>query len=296
MAESFTVACVQTNAGADPAANIDAALEGIRAAGARGADFIMLPETVGMMEPDKTALRRKAVVEDEDKALAAFCAQAAKTGAWVLVGSLVVRLDQDQAQNQAQNQPENQAQDQAGEEIRLANRSFLIDATGAVTARYDKIHMFDADLGGGEVYRESRAYEAGKRAVLAETPWGVLGMTICYDLRFPHLYRDLAQAGADFITVPSAFTRATGEAHWHVLLRSRAIETGCFVFAPAQCGEHAGGRQTFGHSLVVDPWGEILADGGEDVGVVTAEIDAAAIAAARRRVPALSHDRDYQGP
>jgi predicted amidohydrolase len=179
---------------------------------------------------------------------------------------------------------------------RLANRSFLIDPAGQIKARYDKIHMFDVDLAGGESYRESATYRPGDRAVLANLPWGTLGMTICYDMRFPQLYRTLAQAGAMFITVPSAFTRPTGQAHWHVLLRARAIETGCFIIAPAQCGEHAEGRKTYGHSLIVSPWGEVLADGGEQVGISLVEIDATKVREARGMVPALDHDRAFAGP
>ncbi len=279
MAAPFIAACVQTNSGPEPDANIAAVTKNVREARAMGADFVLLPETVGMMEPDRVRRREKAVTEEKDQALAAFRELAVETQAWLLVGSLVVRMD-------------------GG---RLANRSFLIDGAGTIQARYDKIHMFDVDLGGGEVYRESASYAPGRRAVMAATPWGVLGMTICYDLRFAYLYRDLAKAGADFISVPSAFTRTTGKAHWHVLLRSRAIETGCFVLAPAQCGQHEGGRHsderlTYGHSLIVDPWGEVLADGGEDVGVVSAEIDRRKIASARGRVPALTHDRTYEGP
>ena len=274
MAAPFVAACVQANSGPEPDANMAAVSKNIREARAMGADFVLLPETVGMMEPDRARRREKAVAEEKDRALAAFRDLAVETKVWLLVGSLVVRTD-------------------GG---RLANRSFLIDGAGTIQARYDKIHMFDVDLGGGEIYRESASYAPGRRAVMAATPWGVLGMTICYDLRFAYLYRDLAKAGADFISVPSAFTRTTGKAHWHVLLRSRAIETGCFVLAPAQCGRHSDGRLTYGHSLIVDPWGDVLADGGEDVGVVSAEIDPRKIASARGRVPALAHDRTYEGP
>jgi predicted amidohydrolase len=172
----------------------------------------------------------------------------------------------------------------------------LIDAAGAIVARYDKIHMFDIDLPGGESYRESNAYRPGGGTVVAETPWGRLGMTVCYDVRFPQLYRALAQAGADFLAVPSVFTVPTGRAHWHVLLRARAIENGCFVFAPAQWGEHAGGRKSYGHSLIVDPWGEVLTECGEETGIVTARIDPARIAEARRMVPSLQHDRVFTLP
>jgi predicted amidohydrolase len=217
---------------------------------------------------------QKAQPEASHPALAGFREAAAKAGAWLLIGSIGVKVE--------------------GE--RLANRSYLIDNSGTVVAKYDKIHMFDVDLAGGESYRESATFRPGDRAVLAETPWGLLGMTICYDLRFPHLYRALAQAGAQFISIPAAFTRPTGSAHWHVLMRARAIETGCFVIAPAQCGEHAQGRKTYGHSLIVAPWGEVLADGGDDVGIVSAQIDTAKIGEVRRMVPSLQHDRPYAAP
>ncbi len=179
---------------------------------------------------------------------------------------------------------------------RLANRSYLIDPHGRVAASYDKIHMFDVQLSEREGYRESSTFRPGARAVVAETPLGPIGLTVCYDLRFPYLYRALAHAGAKILTIPSAFTRVTGEAHWHVLLRARAIEAGAYVIAPAQCGAHAGGRRTYGHSLIVAPWGEVLADGGAEPGFVIAEIDLAAVAEARRRVPSLDHDRAYEAP
>jgi len=199
---------------------------------------------------------------------------ARESGLWLHCGSLAVLLDNG----------------------RVANRTLLLDPRGEVVARYDKIHMFDVDLGNGEAYRESATFEAGAEAVVACTPWGGLGLSICYDLRFPHLYRSLAKAGADFLAVPAAFTRTTGRAHWHVLLRARAIETGCFVFAPAQCGEHVGGRQTYGHALIVSPWGAIIADGGENPGFIIAEIDPAEVDEARRKIPSLGHDRSYTDP
>jgi predicted amidohydrolase len=183
-----------------------------------------------------------------------------------------------------------------GSDDRLANRSFLIAPDGGIAARYDKIHMFDVELEGGESYRESNAFHPGEAAVLASLPWGVLGMTICYDLRFPHLYRALAQAGADFLSIPSAFTVPTGRAHWHVLMRARAIETGCFVFSPAQWGEHAEGRKTYGHSLIVAPWGEILAEADDGTGFITADVDPVKITESRRKVPSLSHDRPFTAP
>ena len=241
MTRPFKVACVQLTAGREIGPNVQAASALIRQANAAGARFILTPENTGMIEPDRTQLLVKAKAEAEHPALPAFRALAAELGVWLLLGSLQVKLDQ----------------------TTCANRSFLIDDKGQVAARYDKIHMFDVDLKGGESYRESKTFRPGERAVMAATPWGKVGLSVCYDLRFAYLYRALAQAGASFLTVPAAFTRPTGEAHWHVLLRARAIETGCFVFAPAQCGEHAEGRKTYGHSLIVSPWGEVLADGGE---------------------------------
>jgi predicted amidohydrolase len=270
----FTVACVQTNASPDIDDNLRRTTPLVRAARAAGAALILLPENVAVLEPDNRRLLETAVPEADHPALAAFRDLARETAAWILIGSLAARLD----------------------DGRIANRSLLLDANGAVVARYDKIHLFDVDLGNGESYRESATMRPGDRAVVAETPWGGLGLSICYDLRFPHLYRALAKAGATFLAIPAAFTRTTGRAHWHVLQRARAIESGCFVFAPAQCGTHAQSRETFGHSLIVDPWGEILADGGEEVGFVTAEIDTAAVAEARRRIPALDHDRAFAAP
>lgn len=274
MAGTFRVACIQTSARREVAENVASVSALIARARAEGADLICTPENVGLIEPNRALRLQKAEPEECHSALAGFREAAAKCGAWLLIGSLAVRLDGD----------------------RLANRSYLVDGAGNIVAKYDKIHMFDVDLAGGESYRESSAFRAGDRAVLAETPWGRLGMTVCYDMRFPHLYRALAQAGALYITVPSAFTRPTGRAHWHVLLRARAIETGCYVFAPAQCGEHAEGRTTYGHSLIVAPWGEVLADGGEEVGIVAAEIDPAKVYEARGMVPSLQHDRPYAAP
>jgi deaminated glutathione amidase len=273
-AAPFTVACVQVSAGDEMALGLAAAARLGHQAAAAGAALIAFPECVAMIEPDQARLRAKAVAEDGHPGLACFVELAKETGCWVLVGSLAI----------------------ARSDGRLANRSFLIGPAGAVVARYDKIHMFDVDLPGGERYRESSLYAAGDAACLAATPWGLLGMTICYDLRFPGLYRALAGAGAGMLAVPSAFTRATGAAHWHVLLRARAIETGCFVIAPAQCGRHAGGRETFGHSLIVDPWGRVLADGGETPGVVCAEIDPGRVAEARRAIPSLDHAPRWDRP
>ena len=272
--EPFRAACVQLTSDRDPKKTFPAAAALIREAAAGGASLVMTPEVTPMLEPRGRLVLEKVRPEAADEWLPRYRSLARETGAWLLLGSMAVKV---------------------GEE-RCANRSLLIDPGGAVVARYDKIHMFDVDLEGGESYRESRRYRPGGEAVVADTPWGRIGMTVCYDMRFPSLYRDLAQAGADYLTVPSAFARPTGSAHWHVLLRARAIETGCFVFAPAQCGEHAEGRKTFGHSLIVDPWGEVLADGGKEPGVVAAEIDPARVREARRMVPSLGHDRPYTPP
>src|ERR1051326_7880431 len=281
MTAPFTAACIQFTAGPDPDPNLAMARDLIRRARDAGADLIMTPEASNFIESGRRR-RDKARREADDPFLAGMRDLARETGAWILVGSLVI--------------------DPAGEpgadtaETRLANRSFLIDAGGAIIARYDKIHMFDIDLPGGESYRESNAYRPGDRTVVAETPWGRLGLSVCYDLRFPHLYRALAQAGADFLAVPSVFTVPTGTAHWHVLLRARAIENGGFGFAPAQWGEHTGGRRSYGHSLVVDPWGEVLADGGEMPGIAAATVDPALIGKARGSVPSLQHDRAFTPP
>jgi predicted amidohydrolase len=274
MSRSFTAACVQLASDTEPEANLEAAVEAIRCARDQGADFVLTPETTDMMEMNRPAAFAKAKSEAEHPGLAQLRELAGELGCWLLVGSLVIRL---------------------GDE-RLANRSFLIDPTGGVAARYDKIHMFDVEVPDGQSYRESKAYRPGDAAVAADLPWGRLGLTVCYDLRFPQLYRALAQAGAEFLTVPSAFTRLTGRAHWHVLLRARAIETGSFVLAPAQCGETSQGRQTYGHSLIVAPWGEVLAEAGEAPAVILAEIDPARVAEARRMIPALGHDRPFAAP
>lgn len=267
-------ACVQLTASDDMTANIAAARALILAAHHAGANFVATPEATSLMESRRAALLAKTFAPEDDPALAAFRALAAECALWLLIGGLPVKIAPD----------------------RLANRAFLLAPDGRIVATYDKIHMFDVDLPGGESYRESATYQPGARAVVADLPWGRIGLSICYDLRFPHLYRAMARAGASLIAVPSAFTRQTGAAHWHVLLRARAIETGCFVLAPAQCGLHANGRETFGHSLIVSPWGEVLADGGDAPGIVLAELDLDAVAAARRAIPALHHDRDWAAP
>lgn len=272
-APTFTAALVQTSSGVDMAANLDAAETMIRQAVDRGADVVLTPENVAMMQARRQATIDNARSEDEHPGLARFSTVARECGIWLLVGSLHIRLG----------------------DGRLANRSYLIGPDGAIAAQYDKIHMFDVTLPSGESYRESATFTPGNRAVAVATPWGTVGLTICYDVRFPALYRMLAQAGADYLTVPSAFTAKTGRAHWHALLRARAIETGSFVFAPAQCGEPVEGRPTHGHSLIVSPWGEVLADAGEAPGVVLAEIDPGAVAKARASIPSLN-DQPFAPP
>jgi predicted amidohydrolase len=282
MSDVFTAACVQFTAARDYEPNIRTVSDLIRRARDGGADFVLTPENTGLMEPVGKLRREKARDEANHPVLVALRAVARETGVWLLIGSIAVDISREPGIPNG--------------ERRLANRSYLIDASGAIVARYDKIHMFDVDLAGGESYRESNAFRPGGEVVLAETPWGVLGMTVCYDLRFPQLYRTLAQAGAEFLAIPSAFTVPTGKAHWHVLLRARAIENGCFVFAPAQWGEHAEGRRTYGHSLIVDPWGEVLADAGQAVDIIIERIEVARIAEARRMVPSLGHDRPFAHP
>ncbi|GAB1718090.1 MAG: Nitrilase/cyanide hydratase and apolipoprotein N-acyltransferase [Nitrobacter sp.] len=269
---TFVAAMIQMRSGLLPEPNLDQGARLIREAAAQGAHFIQTPEVSNIMQTDRIALFEHLRSEDDDRSLAAYRDLARELKIHLNVGSLALRATPDKA----------------------VNRSFLIGPSGDVLARYDKIHMFDIDLGGGESYRESANYQPGETAVIADLPWGRLGMTICYDLRFPALYRALAEAGASFLTVPSAFTRKTGEAHWHTLLRARAIENGCFVFAAAQAGLHENRRETFGHSLIVDPWGAILAEaGGLEPGVVLATIDPAKVAAARNAVPSLQHGRRF---
>ena len=278
MVQTFTVACVQTTAGPDVKTNIINASALVREAHKSGATLIILPEMTNIIDMDRSAMAEKLSAEVDDISLVAFCTLAVELKVWLLLGSL--GLKHETALN-AEGKP------------KFANRSFLIGDDGVVRNRYTKIHLFDVDLGAGETYQESKSYEPGNETVVADTPWGKLGMTICYDIRFPHLYRKLAQAGAKFLSIPAAFARPSGKAHWHVLMRARAIENGCYVFAAAQCGEHGGGRSTYGHSLIVDPWGEILADGGTEIGFVLAEIDTSLVDKVRQKIPSLTHDRDY---
>lgn len=267
-------ACIQMRSTTDVATNLEDALRLIRVAAAEGAEFIATPEMTNLLDIRPGQARPKIKLEAEDACLDPLSALAAELGVTLLIGSLAVALPDDD---------------------RFANRSFLIGPDGSVLARYDKIHMFDVEVGDGQTYRESKAYRAGREAVLVRTPIAQIGMTICYDVRFPHLYRTLAQAGAELITVPAAFTRVTGEAHWHALLRARAIETGCFVLAPAQGGLHEDGRETYGHSLIVSPWGEILAEAkGEEPGIILADLDLHQVAKARARIPALHNDQEIR--
>ncbi len=271
---------IQMCAGDDPAQNAQTAAAMVNEAADQGAEFVLTPEVTNCLSSSRTHQRAVLTSEDQDITLSTLRDAAAKRGVWVLIGSLGLTTD-----------------DADG---RFANRSFLITPTGEIAARYDKIHMFDVDLGDGESFRESDGYRPGDQAVVAQTDFAPVGMSICYDLRFPYLYRDLAQAGAQILTVPAAFHPVTGAAHWHVLLRARAIETGCFVVAPAQTGTHpttrGKPRQSYGHSLVVAPWGDVLADGGTDAGIVFADIDLKQVAEARKRVPSLTHDREFKGP
>jgi deaminated glutathione amidase len=269
---TFRVGLIQMRSGRLPQANLDAAAKLIGEAKSGGADYVQTPEMTNILESSRERLFATIVPEEQDASLATFRELARALGIYVHVGSLAVKLLPEKA----------------------VNRSFLIDRRGEIVARYDKIHMFDVDLKGGESYRESRSYRPGDLAVLSDLPWGRLGLTICYDLRFPALYRALAEAGATFLAIPSAFTRQTGEAHWHTLMRARAIENGSFVFAAAQGGAHENGRETFGHSLVVDPWGRIFAEGGTEPGVVFADIDPAEVSAARSRIPSLQHGRRFE--
>ena len=275
MASTFRVACIHNCAEREMAPSIAALTKLIRAAAKDGAELIQLPEMATMIEPRNELVLQKAKPEADDPGLAACRALAAESGAWILIGSLLIK--------------------EPGAS-RVVNRSYLLDSKGAIVARYDKLHLFDVDLPSGEQYRESATVKAGDRAVLAPSPWGLIGLSVCYDLRFAYLYRALAIAGASYLSIPAAFTYTTGKAHWHVLVRARAIETGCYVFAANQGGVHAEGRRTWGHALIVDPWGEVLADSGEREGFIVADIDPAKVAEARTMIPALKHDRNFGGP
>lgn len=267
----FRSGLVQMCSGRDVEKNVADAIALIRKAAGQGAEYVQTPEMTTLMELGRDRILAASPPEDESSALKAFQAVARELGIWLHIGSMAVRVPGD----------------------KLANRAFVISPEGAIRARYDKIHMFDVDLPGGESYRESNSYQPGEKAVIAKLPWGGLGLTICYDLRFPALHRALAQTGAAMIAVPAAFTKVTGEAHWHTLLKARAIETQCYVMAAAQGGRHEHGRDTYGHSLIIAPWGEVLAEGGTEPGVFVADIDLARVAEARARIPSLKHDRPF---
>jgi len=273
-------ALIQLNVSDDPAANLPFTRRLVSEAASAGAGFVLTPELTNGLSSDLAYQAGAFRHENDDQTLAALCADAQSFGIWLLVGSLGLLT-----------------QDADG---RFANRSLLISPQGSVVARYDKIHMFDVNVAETEVYRESQGYRPGNRAVLHPTPFGVIGLSVCYDLRFPLLYRRLAQAGAQIITVPAAFNHITGAAHWETLLRARAIETGSFILAPAQTGFHpetdGKGRRTHGHSLAIGPWGEVLADAGTDPGITLVDLELSRVEEARRRVPSLLHDQGFEGP
>ena len=275
MIDMLKVACVQLTSTTDIVRNIAISSDLIREAHGAGAQLISLPEVVNLVQRSRRKSAEVVRTEEEDTSLKTYRELAGELGIWLHTGSLVVKLSDDE---------------------RNVNRSFLIDNEGGIAATYDKIHMFDVDLENGVSFRESKAFRPGNRAVLAETPWCGIGLSVCYDVRFPYLYRALAHAGARILMVPAAFTRQTGRAHWHILLQARAIETGCFVVAAAQCGDHEDGRETYGHSLIVAPWGEILVDGGDEPGVVMAELDLSLVDKARGMIPSLRHDCEFALP
>ncbi len=262
-------AILQMTSGIDPAANAGTLTDAVERAAAEGAAMLFTPEMSGLLDRDRARAARSIAREDDDRVLAAVRDAAAKAGIWVHLGSLALRRD----------------------DGRLANRGFVIDSSGEIRARYDKLHLFDVDLPSGESWRESAAYAGGEGAVVVDTPLGRLGLTICYDLRFPDLFRALGDAGATILAVPAAFTRPTGAAHWHVLLRARAIEAAAFVIAAAQTGDHEDGRATYGHSLAIDPWGDVLCDMGEAAGLSLVALDPARLADVRARIPVLAHRR-----
>jgi predicted amidohydrolase len=269
---AFRAGLVQMCTGRNVDRNVEDASALIREAAARGAHYVQTPEITTLMEMERARLFAAVRPEEGNPAIARFAALAQELGIWLHIGSMAVLLGSG----------------------KIANRSLLFTPDGVIQARFDKLHMFDVELPGGESYRESKNYQAGNAGVLAELPWGTLGLTVCYDLRFPHLYRALTKAGADFLAIPSAFTRQTGEAHWHVLVRARAIENGAYVLAAAQAGKHESGRETYGHSLIVSPWGEVIAEADAEVGVIVADIRPEEVEKARARIPSLRHDRPFE--
>ncbi|HYF54977.1 MAG TPA: carbon-nitrogen hydrolase family protein [Salinarimonas sp.] len=271
MTTTFVAACVQMRSGRDPLKNRDDAVALVREAADQGANFVQTPEMTSLVEKSRAALFDKVGPQESDPTIAALREVARERGVVVQIGSVAVK-----------------------EGDKIANRAVLIDTDGAIVATYDKVHLFDVDLPNGESWRESATYTGGDRAVVAETPWGLVGLTICYDVRFPALYRALAEGGASFLSAPACFTRQTGEAHWTVLHRARAIETGSFMISAAQGGTHEDGRETFGHSLIVDPWGRVLAEADDRPGVILATVDPALVADARSRIPTLRHGRPFR--
>ncbi|WP_372603505.1 carbon-nitrogen hydrolase family protein [Actibacterium sp.] len=273
-------ALLQLNSGDDPAENLIATQDLLRHAVQEGAGFVLTPEVTNCVSTSRAVQQQVLRTQDDDPTLAALRDQAAQAGIWLLIGSLALKTD-----------------DADG---RFANRSFLIAPSGDIAAQYDKIHMFDVDIGDGESFRESDGYRPGDQAVIAETPFGTLGLSICYDLRFPQLYRSLAQAGAQILTIPSAFHPVTGAAHWQPLLRARAIETGCYVLAPAQTGDHpirqGRPRRSYGHSMAISPWGEVLADAGATEDIVFVDLDLLTVDKARGRVPSVNSDQKFKAP
>ena len=272
--QKFRAAAVQMRTGLDVAANLAEAEKYIRQAAGEGAQYVLTPEMTTILDNKRARLMAAIEPQDTDRALEIFRELAAELGIHLHIGSMAIKLDENS----------------------VANRAFLIDSNGAIVASYDKIHMYDVDLGGGESYRESKLYRPGAAAVVADLPWTRLGITVCYDVRFPSLFHSLAVSGAAMIAVPAAFTQTTGEAHWHVLLRARAIETGSYVIAAAQGGHHEDGRETYGHSLIIDPWGRILAEAEREPGIIVAEIDPEISATTRQRIPALANERDFTAP
>ena len=268
---NLRVACIQTNSKSDPNVNIKEVSSLICEAKSDGAELITTPEVVGMLEPNREKALDKAQAENDHSVLREFRNLSKDLSIWLLIGSISIKLS----------------------DSKLANRSFLINPAGQIIARYTKIHMFDVQVNDGSTYKESAIYQPGTSACLAITPWGLVGLTICYDIRFPALYRDLAKAGAGIIFIPSAFTEVTGEAHWHVLQRARAIENGCFIVSAAQTGIHEQKRKTFGHSIIIDPWGNVLAEADKSVGFIIADLNLNLVNEARNKIPSLSHDRNY---
>jgi len=273
------VAALQLCASDDPVANLAHTLSMVQQASEAGAQFIATPEVTNCVSSSRRRQNEVLALQENDQTLAAMCTAAARFGVWISVGSLALKLPDDD---------------------RFTNRSFMIDPSGQIVAQYDKIHMFDVTLSETEQYRESDGYRAGDHAVIADTAFGKIGMTICYDIRFPHLYRGLAKSGASILLIPAAFAQPTGRAHWEVLLRARAIETGCYVIAAAQTGEHQTSqrrpRKTYGHSMIISPWGEIMADAGEDQGIIYADLDLSLVESTRARVPSILSNQSFSEP